>query len=156
MSQLFCKRNLHSDWKWYLPSDPLTATDWVWWNTTFILSVTVETQCYLKQHSALWLSVGAWFGASLPWTQTAHSFLLLYKYEQFVPIMVCLFTFAWFTGHDSQEAQQADLVHGQAGVGPRRVQAAPGTALLSGHPSHQHHVTPLVLALLQPAHPGWK
>lgn len=62
--------------------------------------------------------------------------------------------FAWFTGHDSQEAQQADLVHGQAGVGPRCVQAAPGTALLSGHPSHQHHVTPLVLALLQPAHPG--
>lgn len=65
--------------------------------------------------------------------------------------------FAWFAGDDSQEAQQADLIHGQAGVGPCCVQATPGTALLSGHPSHQHHVAPLVLTLLQPAHPraGW-
>lgn len=64
-------------------------------------------------------------------------------------------TFARFTGDDSQEAQQADFVHGQAGVEPRRVQATPCTALLSGHPSHQHHVTPLVLTL-QPAHPSWR
>lgn len=70
--------------------------------------------------------------------------------------MVCLFTFAWFTGDDSQEAQQADFIHGQAGVGPRCVQAPPSAALLSGHPSHQHHVAPLVLTLLQPAHPGWR
>lgn len=62
--------------------------------------------------------------------------------------------FAGFTGDNPQEAQQADLIHGQAGVGPGRVQATPGTALLSGHPSHQHHVTPLVLTLLQPAHPS--
>lgn len=63
-------------------------------------------------------------------------------------------TFARFTGDDSQEAQQADFVHGQAGVEPRRVQTTPCTALLSGHPSHQHHVAPLVLTL-QPAHPSW-
>jgi len=69
---------------------------------------------------------------------------------------VCLFTFAGFTGDDSQEAQQADLIHGQAAVGPRCVQAAAGTALLPGHPSHQHHVAPLVLTLLQPAHPSWR
>lgn len=62
--------------------------------------------------------------------------------------------FAWFTGDNSQEAQQADLIHRQAGVGPRCVQTAPGTAFLSGHPSHQHHVAPLVLTLLQPAHPS--
>lgn len=66
--------------------------------------------------------------------------------------LTCLF--AWFTGDNTQEAQQADLIHGQTGVGPRCVQAAPGTALLSGHPSHQHHVAPLVLTLLQPTHPG--
>lgn len=56
--------------------------------------------------------------------------------------------FAGFTGDDSQETQQADLIHGQTSVGPRCVQAAPSTALLSGHPSHQHHVAPLVLTLL--------
>lgn len=71
-------------------------------------------------------------------------------------LTVCLFTFARFTGDDPQEAQQADLIHGQASVGPRRIQTAPGTALLPGHLSHQHHVTPLVRTLLQPAHPGWK
>lgn len=63
-------------------------------------------------------------------------------------------TFARFAGDDSQEAQQADLIHGHAGVGPRRVQTTPRAALLSGHPSHQHHVAPLVLTL-QPAHPSW-
>lgn len=78
------------------------------------------------------------------------------SFNSLVFLKVCLFTFAWFTGDDPQEAQQADLIHGQAGVGPRCVQAAPGTALLSGHPSHQHHVAPLVLTLLQPAHPSWK
>lgn len=66
-----------------------------------------------------------------------------------------LFTFTRFAGDNTQEAEQADLIHGQAGVGPCRVQAAAGTALLSGHPSHQHHVAPLFLTLLQPAHPGW-
>lgn len=65
-----------------------------------------------------------------------------------------LFTFAGFTGDNSQEAQQADVIHGQTDVGPGCVQAPPGTALLLGHPSHQHHVTPLALALLQPAHPS--
>lgn len=64
-------------------------------------------------------------------------------------------TFARFTGDDSQEAQQADFIHGQAGVEPGRVQTTPCTALLSGHPSHQHHVAPLVLTL-QPAHPSWR
>lgn len=66
--------------------------------------------------------------------------------------LTCLF--ARFTGDDAEEAQEADLIHGQAGVGPRGVQAIPGTALLPGHPSHQHHVAALVLTLLQPAHPG--
>ena len=67
-----------------------------------------------------------------------------------------VFTFAGFAGDDSQEAQQADLVHGQTGVGPSSVQASPGTALLPGHSPHQHHVTLLVLVLLQPAHPSWE
>lgn len=61
--------------------------------------------------------------------------------------------FAGFTGDNSQESEQADLIHWQAGIRPCCVQTVTGTALLSGHPSHQHHVTPLVLALLQPAHP---
>lgn len=65
--------------------------------------------------------------------------------------LTCFFT--RFAGDDSQEAQQADFIHGQAAVGPGRVQTAPCTALLSGHSSHQHHVTPLVLTLLQPAYP---
>ena len=67
-----------------------------------------------------------------------------------------VFTFAGFAGDDSQEAQQADLVYGQAGVGPGGVQASPSAALLPGHSPHQHHVTLLVLALLQPAHPSWE
>lgn len=74
----------------------------------------------------------------------------------FFIVYVCLFTFTWFTGDNSQEAQQADLIHGQATVGPRCVQTVPGTAFLSGHPSHQHHVAPLVLTLLQPAYPSCK
>lgn len=70
-------------------------------------------------------------------------------------LMVCLFTFARFAGDDAQEAQQADLIHGQAGVGPGCVQTASAAALLPGHLSHQHHVAPLLRTLLQPAHPGW-
>lgn len=66
-----------------------------------------------------------------------------------------MFTFAGFTGDNSQESEQADLIHWQAGIRPCCVQTVTGTALLSGHPSHQHHVTPLVLALLQPAHPPY-
>lgn len=64
-------------------------------------------------------------------------------------------TFARFAGDDSQEAQQADFIHGHTGVGPRRVQTTPRAALLSRHPSHQYHVAPLVLTL-EPAHPSWR
>lgn len=80
----------------------------------------------------------------------------MWQMELLTFLMVCLFTFAWFTGDNTQEAQQTDFIHGQAGVGPRRVQPTPNTALLPGHPSHQHHVAPLILALLQPTYPSWR
>lgn len=63
--------------------------------------------------------------------------------------------FARLTGDNPKEAQQADLIHGQTGVGPRCVEAAPSAAFLSGHSPHQHHVAPLILTLLQPAHPSF-
>lgn len=63
-------------------------------------------------------------------------------------------TFAGLTGHDSQKSKQADLVDGQGGVGPGGVQTATGTALLTGDPPLEDHVTARLLALLQPAHPG--
>lgn len=65
------------------------------------------------------------------------------------------FTFASFAGHDSQEAQQADLVDGQAGVGPGGVQAATRAALLVADASHQHHVAARLLTLLEPAGPSY-
>lgn len=68
-------------------------------------------------------------------------------------IMDNLFTSARFAGDDTQEAQKADFIQRQAGVGPCRVQATPIAALLSAHLSHQHHVTPVVWTVLQPAHP---
>lgn len=58
--------------------------------------------------------------------------------------------FAGPAGDDAQEAQETDLVDGQASVGPGCVQAAAGAALLPAHFTHEHHVTTLIL--LQPTH----
>lgn len=44
--------------------------------------------------------------------------------------------FTGFAGYDSKEAQKADLVHGQAGVGPCCVEATSSAALFSADSTH--------------------
>lgn len=89
--------------------------------------------------------VGTVWGANALRTSNLH---LAHLPRATLHPLTCLF--AGPAGDDAQEAQQTDLVDGQAGVGPGCVQAAAGTALLPAHFTHEHHVTALLL--LQPAH----